>query len=357
MLVPSAALYPRLFSSSAPRLTSCRNEISRILALLLCTLGCCLTTALAQTPADDDVVRVSTDLSVFPIRVTDKNRHAVAGLKVSDFQLQDRDGITTSMYFAAGADRVALVFALDQSGSLREIISQQRDAALGLFEHFSTASRVAVIRFAEQPETIVPFGKDSEAARAAFDFSTGINRRTAIFDAAAAAVRTFDNSVRDPAERRIVILVSDGLDNDSTTAPARVIAAAQDQNISFYTIQIPLFEPRDGRLQVRGPAKGFRELAEKTGGKYFLVGDARAALEPAKNQDLRPVFSAIEEDLKSQYVVGFYVGESARDDRVHRVSINISRSGLVYSVAQYGYARAHQFSVKLPPRNSLKSRE
>ena len=158
MPVPSAALNPRLFPSSAPRLTSCRNQISRILGLLLCALVCCSTTA-PQTPTDDDVVRVTTDLSVFPIRVTDKNRHAVPGLKVSDFQLKDHDGITTSLYFAAGADRVALVFALDQSGSLREIISQQRDAALGLFEHFSTASRVAVIRFAEQPQTIVPLAK------------------------------------------------------------------------------------------------------------------------------------------------------------------------------------------------------
>ena len=352
MSVPSVALNSRLFTPGASRLTSRRNQIIRILALLLWA-WCCSTAVLAQS-ADDDVVRVSTDLSVFPIRVTDKNRHAVPGLKVSDFQLQDRDGITTSMYFAAGADRVALVFALDQSGSLREVISQQRDAAVGLFEHFSTASRVAVIRFAEKPETIVAFGKDSQAARAAFDFSPGINRHTAIFDAAAAAVRTFDDSVRDPAERRIVILVSDGLDNASLTSPARVIAAAQEQNISFYTIQIPLFEPREGRLQVRGPAKGFRELAEKTGGKYFLVGNARAALEPAQSQDLYPVFKAIEEDLRSQYVVGFYVGENARDDRTHQVSINISRPGLVYSVAQYGYARTHHFSVKLSPRDSGK---
>ena len=51
--------------------------------------------------------------------------------------------------FHQGADRVALVFALDQSGSLREVISQQRDAALALFGRFGERSRVAVLLFAE----------------------------------------------------------------------------------------------------------------------------------------------------------------------------------------------------------------
>jgi len=152
-------------------------------------VGLCSNYAFAQEPAGDEVIRVSTDLSVFPIRVTDKKRHAIAGLTASDFQMRDADRITTSLYFAAGADRVALVFALDQSGSLRDIISQQQDAAVALFERFNAASRVAVIRFSEQPITIVPFGKESAAARAAFNFSPSVNSHTAIFDAAAAAVR------------------------------------------------------------------------------------------------------------------------------------------------------------------------
>jgi len=357
MLLPSVALKTQLFTASAPRLFWRVTPAEPIFKLLLFLLVFCQMGARAQEPSNDDVVRVSTDLSVFPIRVTDKHRHAVAGLTASDFQLEDADRVTTSLYFAAGADRVAMVFALDQSGSLREIISQQRDAALALFERFGKASRVAVIRFAERPRTIVSFANDSEAARAAFNFSPATNSHTAIFDAAAAAVHSFDDAVRDPAERRIVILISDGLDNASTTKPSSVIADAQSKNVSFYTIQIPLFEPRNGRLEVRRPASGFRELAEKTGGKYFLVGDSRAALEPAKNQDLEPIFRAIEEDLKSQYVIGFYVAESAHDGRPHGVSISMARPGLAFSVAQYGNARTHHFSVRLDPRTTLKSPE
>jgi hypothetical protein len=40
-----------------------------------------------------------------------------------------------------------LLFALDQSGSLREVIAQQREAALALFSRFGERSSVAVLRF------------------------------------------------------------------------------------------------------------------------------------------------------------------------------------------------------------------
>ena len=109
----------------------------------------------------------------------------------------------------------------------------------------------------------------------------------------------FDDLPRVRAERRIVVLISDGLDNASQTKANAVIDAALEKHVSFYVIHLPLFEPREGRLAVRSPAKGFRELARETGGKYFLVGgDAGDALKPDKTVDLTPIFQAIEEDLK-----------------------------------------------------------
>src|SRR6185295_3782372 len=73
----------------------------------------------AQDPADDgDVIKVSTDLLLFPIRIKDKKGLAVAGLTTNDLKLNDNDQVTSGITFTPGADRVALMFALDQSGSL-----------------------------------------------------------------------------------------------------------------------------------------------------------------------------------------------------------------------------------------------
>jgi hypothetical protein len=137
-----------------------------------------------QTTDDDDVVRVSTDLLLFPVRIRDKKGQAVAGLTEQDLLLKDEDKATTGLYFAPGADRVALLFALDQSGSLRETITQQREAALGLFSRFGERSSVAILRFSDTATLTAPFTKDLENARSAFQFRAATNRQTAIFDAA-----------------------------------------------------------------------------------------------------------------------------------------------------------------------------
>ena len=326
---------------------------STVLRLILCLAFVCFLneSSLAQD-VEDDVVRVSTDLSVFPIRVRTKKQKQTPALTANDFQLQDKDGITNSLYFSAGAERVAIVFALDESGSLRGLINQQREAAVALFERFGQNSRVAVIRFSQRPTIELPFSTDPAAAHVAFEIRARPNTRTAIFDAAASAVRLFESYIRDPAERRIVILISDGLDNASANTPAQIISEAQSKNVSFYMIQVPLFEPRDGRLAVRGPTKGFKELAEKTGGMYFVTADAKSALAPEKNQDLSSVFRAIEEDLRSQYVVGFYVGDKGRDDKPHSVSITLTRPSVEYSISQYGFSKTHRFTVQLPGGNN-----
>lgn len=301
-----------------------------------------------QTVDEDDVVRVNTELLLFPIRIRDKKGLAVPGLTEADLVVKDPDHATTGLYFSPGADRVALLFALDQSGSLRQVISQQQDAALSLFSRFSERSNIAVLRFADTSSLATPFTKDVAAARAAFRFAAEPDRRTAIFDAATKSVRAFDTLTPVRAERRIVILISDGLDNASRTSADSVIDAALARRVSFYVIHLPLFEPRDGRLAVRRPSKGFRELAEKTGGKYFLFGDAKSALQP-QSHDLTPIFHAIEEDLKSQYLLGFYIAESSRDNRKHVWSVSLKPKGVEYSVGRFGFSRTHKFMIHQPP--------
>ncbi len=355
MLVPSEPRNKNLPIQDLVCLRSLSLSLRRSLVLLSCTLLSIIAslpvTSLAQDiTEEDEVISVRTDLLLFPIRIRDKRGQNVKSLEQSDLALKDKDQITAGLYFAPGADRIAIVFALDQSGSLREIISQQRDAAVALFGRFSERSSVAVLRFAEFSSLVVPFGRDPAAARAAFSFAASANQRTAIFDAAARALKLFDELPRVRAERHIVVLFSDGLDNASQTKASAVIETALEKRVSFYLIHLPLFEPREGRLAVRPPSRGFRELAERTGGKYFLAGDSHDALKLNKTNDLTPVFQSIEEDLRSQYLLGFYISETARDGRRHRFSLSLVPRGLEYSVGRLGYSRSHDFFVHLPSK-------
>ncbi|HUS12993.1 MAG TPA: hypothetical protein VMZ30_21155, partial [Pyrinomonadaceae bacterium] len=127
---------------------------------------------------------------------------------------------------------------------------------------------------------------------------------------------------------------------------------ATQKQISFYVVHLPLFQPREGRLVVRQPAKGFRDLAERTGGKYFLVGNASSAVllsEHRASSDLTAIFHAIEDDLRSQYLLGFYAGDGSRDGRNHRFRVTVP-NGVEYQVGTQGYSRTHEFFVNMARR-------
>ena len=292
----------------------------------LCLAFILLSSAIAFAQDDvspDDVVRVRTDLVTVPAFVTDSRGHRVAGLTQSDFIIRDNGRDVALSYFAAGTEHVALAFALDASGSIRDLVMEQRDAALKLFSRFGHNSRVAVLHFGEKAALTVPFTADAAKAEAAFLIPAQPNQRTAIFDAVATSLKSFASSGNNLTERRILILISDGLDNASTTRPAAVINEAHALGVSIYVIHLPLYAPREGQLEPRPASRGFRDLAEKTGGRYFMVGDAKSALDPKATVNLEPVFKAIEEDLQGQYVLGYYPDDAARTASQHRIEINL----------------------------------
>lgn len=269
-------------------------------------------------------MRVRTDLVTVPVVVTDARGRRVAGLKAEEFELFDEGSRVETTYFASGAERVAMLFLLDASGSTRDIITRQRETALAIFTRFGPRSRVAAIHFREQPELVLPFTGDLTKAPDAFRPEPIPDRLTAIFDAALAAVRAFTSAPQDPSERRIVVLISDGLDTASRTRAAAAVEEANRAGVTFYVIHLPLFGVVEGRLGMRRPSKGFRELAEKTGGQYFVVGDAASSLDPRAGHDLGPVFSVISDDLRGQYVLGYYAGEAQRDGRFRRVEVRLT---------------------------------
>jgi Ca-activated chloride channel family protein len=290
----------------------------------------------AQETEPVDVISVRTDLVAVPVTVTDSRGRRVSNLKQQDFILRDDGRNTRIDYFASGADRIALAFVLDNSGSLREQLSRQREAALALFSHFGPASSVAVIRFGQQARLLAPFAAETESARRAFNVPVDLSERTAIFDAAIFAIQAYAERPENSTERRIAVLISDGLDTASRATAQQVIAAANLRNVSFYVIQLPLFTPRDGRLVPRPAAKGFRDLAEKTGGRYFVAG--ASPLNPHAAVDLTPVFAAIEEDLRSQYVIGFYPSAASRDGKLHPTAVSVSDRKLKVTQLRSSYS-------------------
>ena len=137
---------------------------------------------------------------------------------------------------------------------------------------------------------------------------------TALYDAIYRACK--EKLAKDRSEhpvRKAIVIISDGEDNQSEITKAQAIEMAQRAEVIIYAISTD-----DSGLVMRGD-KVLEQLAEATGGRAFF---------PFKMKDITHSFSAIEDELRSQYVVSYKPADFDADGRYRSIEISSLKQGL-----------------------------
>jgi VWFA-related protein len=121
------------------------------------------------------------------------------------------------------------------------------------------------------------------------------------------------NDDSDRPVRRAIIVVSDGEDNQSEHTRAQAIEMAQRAQVIIYTISTD-----DSGLILRGD-KILQQLADATGGRAFF---------PYKMKDIKNSFAAIEDELRSQYVISYHPADFDADGRYRSIQITALKKDL-----------------------------
>jgi len=126
--------------------------------------------------------------------------------------------------------------------------------------------------------------------------------------------------------RKAIIIVSDGEDNQSEYSKAQAIEMAQRAEVIIYAISTD-----DSGLVMRGD-KVLEQLAEATGGRAFF---------PFKMKDITHSYAAIEDELRSQYVVSYKPADFDADGRYRSIEISSLKKDLQVR-ARKGYFAPQQ---------------
>ncbi|HEX8458399.1 MAG TPA: VWA domain-containing protein [Pyrinomonadaceae bacterium] len=334
-------------------------------ALLFASLPCARTTlAQTQTPQernnaprdaptdapidDDEVLRVETDLVLVDVTVTDATGRPVRNLSASDFKLYD-EGVERPIAFfnverRRGEPRpVAVVFAVDVSGSMSPEEMERLGAAMRLFSRrlSDRTSLFAVMSFGMSARVLQPFTSDEQKLERAFARlareANGLSTHTydAIDDAIRLLVRQAPRTRDKRLMKRAVVVVTDGFPVGDTVAPKTVIERANAADVSVYTVTLPsfsrLFSSRGGKA-AHAPLPtplDVSELAEKTGGSNVY----------ATEKDFGPLFQTLAEEVTSSYILAFYPPEEKRrDGRFHPLRIT-APPGLNVRQSRPGYGK------------------
>src|SRR5262249_15127649 len=110
----------------------------------------------------------------------------------------------------------------------------------------------------------------------------------------------------EPYLRRIIIIVSDGLDNESQHTRDEALSMAQRAEVTIFAISTN----RTGNT-TRGD-RVLKYLAEQTGGRAFFAFEA---------SDLASDFAEISRELRSQYSLAYVSTNTARDGTFRTITL------------------------------------
>ncbi len=314
--------------------------MKRVICLIVVFL-LCATPLLGQTTVDqDDVIRVDTDVTNLPFTATDKQRRFITTLRAEDVRVLE-DGVPQQLFtFQRETDRpLAIVFLIDVSRSQEFTLAEEKAAARGFIENViqSGKDQVAIVPFTglaylelELTRDVLNIYRVLQRVDIAWPAYLGSGRpltgiptgpgllappeegTTAIWDAVTlTSSRVLANAPG--LRRRAIILLTDGIDTASRVLKKDAVDGSLAAESVIYAIGI-------GDSKRDGVNRGtLRDLAERTGGRAFF---------PTKEVDLRAAFAAIEQELRTQYLIAYSSTNKKRDGAYRKIDIEITNPEL-----------------------------
>jgi VWFA-related protein len=264
---------------------------------------------LAIINTSETVDRVNVDFVELYTSVVDRRGSAVEGLAREDFTVLENDVRQEIRRFESVRDLpINAGIVLDTSTSMAEEIEVAEEAALQFLHNvIQSKDRAAVIVFSDEPVLRVTLTSDLNRLAAGL---TGVvaEGETTLYDSVIFGLYYLAGL----RGKRALILLSDGLDSRSRYSFPDVLDFARQSGVAIYPIGMGISK-RD-----HAAVRALRQLARETGGGCFFINTA---------QELDRIYGKIEEELRSQYLIGYQSTESDSEG-FRKVTVDVGRQGL-----------------------------
>ncbi len=298
----------------------------------------------AQQP-QPPTIKVDVNIVNIMCSVRDGRGALVPNLGKDDFQISEDGKPQQIRYFERETDLpLTLGLLVDVSASQKSLIEAERRAADRFLTSVLREKDLAfLMSFGAEAELIQDFTSSLVLLRKGLDrlrlsappvspTSSPVPtiykpRGTVLFDAVYLAAT---DRLRSEVGRKAVVLITDGVDMGSRVKLATAIEAAQKADVIIYSIYY--IDPRAYGASGLGyfPSSGdLRRMSEETGGRMFEVG---------RRNSLDDIFRQIQEEMRSQYALGYVSTNPAVDGGYRRIEVRTRQRGLKVQARKGYYA-------------------
>jgi len=288
-----------------------RNEKCRRAALAAFCLFCAmffisLSSAFPQEKKDKDI-SYDVEVSAITIAVTvqDGKGRFINDLSREDFNIFENDEKRELTYFQHDFEApLSLTILLDVSGSmaLQDKLKESKEALHHLIKHvFHSRDEYSLLIFADGDVEVASKFTNNKGDLLSILDQTEAYGQTALNDAVAVSP---DFANKGSNEKRALLLITDGIENDSQYSHEQAIEIARRVDIPIYTIayKIPLsaqFLKKYKHSPALTPSNIIYSLdrfSKATGGEAYFINTVN---------EMRSAFRQIKKELSHYYILGY----------------------------------------------------
>lgn len=247
----------------------------------------------SQNPDSGDsgvfVFRKQVEEVVLHATVIDNKQHIVTSLDRSNFTIYENGQPQSITSFRHEDIPVAMCIVVDNSGSMREKREKVNAAALNLVRASNPSDEVCIVNFNDE------YYLDQDFTSSINKLKTGLEKieargGTALYDAVVASAAHLKQNAK--LEKKVILVVTDGDDNESSETLEQAIRHLQIENgPTVYAIGV-----LEGEEHARHARRALQVMCERTGGIAFL---------PKTLDEVDAISRSVAHDIRSQYTIGY----------------------------------------------------
>jgi VWFA-related protein len=262
-----------------------------------------------KRPQDSLILGVNVDTVSILVTARNKKGDYISNLIANDFLVLEDGEEQPISYFKQDTVPVNVVFLVDASYSVNDVLPKIIDAAITFAGHLRSGDRYSAVIFAHKPIKILDWTDDLASFQNILK-NVKTFGKTALYDSMEYVIENMFEKVQG---KKAIIILSDGVDNSSTKSLARVMRLAAEREVTVY----PIIHSFPQSQHFREMAKNSREKLQNVS-KYFLAYvDAQNEFLDlvARNggriifssgyTDLKNIYDVLVEELKNQYSLSY----------------------------------------------------
>jgi Ca-activated chloride channel family protein len=273
---------------------------------------------------ENESLKIDTDLVNLNVRVIDRNNRPIGDVKQSEFQVFENGVPQQVAYFSREEVPISYGLAIDTSGSLRPQLAQVLEAGKAIITSNKPGDETFLVRFisSDKIEQVLDFSSNTEDLLDSLDTFFVEGGQTAVIDAVyvtAEHVAEYKKGNDNDRRRRALIVVTDGEDRGSTYKQEELFERLREEDVQIYVIGFVNELDKEGGFIRKSPREKainlINRLASETGGRAFF---------PESLSDLPKIAEEIVRDMRTQYVVGYYPTNKARDGSYRAIRVSVA---------------------------------